>query len=173
MTISFSHKAIGHLLEAVTDSDVWMRVSPQVFESFVRPGGEVYALIRGPINREVVKIDASGSVNEMLKVERGQGGTSAFAWPLGNLLFNSTNEDHYNAIIQLEESRVIGYNPNQILSPLYAGEKIYQDSPAGCERWWTSFNGTDPYWDIITGAACGDEYYQDIGWTYDLLLAAP
>jgi hypothetical protein len=173
MTISFSHKAIGHILEAVDDSDVWMKVSPQVFESFVRPGGDVYALIRGPVNREIVKIDASGSLNENLKVDRGQGGTSANAWPLGALLFNSTNEDHYNSIIQRGENRVIDYNPNQVLSPLYAGEKIYQDSPAGCERWWVSFNGTDPYWDIFTGQACGDEYYQDIGWDYDLLLPVP
>lgn len=170
MTISFSNKAIGHLLEAVTDSDVWMKVSPQVFESFVRPGGNVYALVRGPINREIVKIDASGSLNENLKVTRGQGGTTANAWPMGALLFNSTNEDHYNAIIQLGESRVIDYNPNEILAPLYAGEKVYQNGPAGCERWWISFNAVNPYWDIFTGAPCGAEFYEDIGWTYDLLI---
>lgn len=172
MTISFSHKAIGHLVEPATDSDVWMKVSPQVFESFVRPGGNVYALIRGAINREVVKIDVSASINEMLKVARGQGGTTANAWPAGALLFNSTNEDHYNAIIQLGENRTIDYNPNEILAPLYAGEKIYQNAPAGCERWWKAFNGVNPYWDIITGEPCGEENYKDIGWTYDLLIPA-
>ena len=85
------------------------------------------------------------------------------------MLFASTHADHYNSIIQRGENRVIDYNPNEILNPLYAGEKVYQDSPAGCERWWKSFNDTDPYWDIITGQACGSEEYQDIGWDYDLL----
>jgi photosystem II stability/assembly factor-like uncharacterized protein len=171
MDISFSHKAIGHLLEAVTDSDVWMKVSPQVFESFVRPGGMVYALIRGPVNREVIKIDASGSLSENLKVARGQGGTSAFAWPLGALLFNSTNEDHYNSIIQRGQNRIIDYNPNEILAPLFAGEEIYQNGPAGCERWWKSYNGVDSYWDIITGAPCGEEVYTDVGGDYPVLVA--
>jgi photosystem II stability/assembly factor-like uncharacterized protein len=53
---------------------------------------------------------------------------------------------------------------------LYAGEKVYQNAPAGCVRWWKSFNGVDPYWDIITGAPCGLEGYEDIGWDYDLLM---
>jgi photosystem II stability/assembly factor-like uncharacterized protein len=105
-----------------------------------------------------------------LTVARGQGGTSAKSWKTGALIFASTHADHYNSIIQAGACRTITYNPNEVLSPLYAGEKVYQNSPAGCERWWKSFNGSDPYWDIITGAKCGAENYEDIGWDYELLL---
>ena len=173
MTISLAHKAIAHLLVAIAIGDTAIKVDAQAFEQFIRlPGDEVYAILRGPIDREIVKIDIAGSTSPYLQVERGQGGTTAKAWPLGTLLFGSTHEDHYNSLIQAGVSRFIDYNPNEILSPLYAGEKIYQTDPAGCERWWKSFNGVDPYWDIITGAACAEENYRDIGWTYDLLLPA-
>jgi photosystem II stability/assembly factor-like uncharacterized protein len=171
MTIGFAHKAIGHLLAAVGTSDTELKVDSQVFESFIRiPGDDKYAILRDPVNREIVKIDIAGSTSPILTVARGQGGTSAKSWKTGALIFASTHADHYNSIIQAGAYRTIDYNPNEILSPLYAGEKVYQNSPAGCERWWKSFNGADPYWDIITGDPCGSEVYKDIGWDYDLLM---
>lgn len=171
MTISLAHKAIAHLLVAIAIGDTAIKIDAQAFESFTRlQGDDVYAILRGPVDREIVKIDISGSVNQILAVERGHGGTTAKAWPVGTLLFASTHEDHYNALIQAGETRLIDYNPNEILTPLYGGEKVYQTGPAGCERWWKSFNGVDPYWDIITGAACAQEVYEDIGWDYELLM---
>ena len=175
MTIAISsHKGIGHLLESVGSGDVYLKLTPSDAQAFINVYGDyIYALLRGPINREIVKIDIAASAlsgNGILTVARGQGGTSATAWPVGTLVLCTTNADHYNAIIQRGEYRQIAYNPNEILTPLYAGEKIYQTGPAGCERWWKAFNAVNPYWDIITGAACGNETYQDIGWTYDLLM---
>ena len=171
MSIAFAHKAIGHLLAAIGTTDTQLKVDNQVFESFIRiPGDDKYAILRDPVNREIVKIDVAGSSSPLLTVARGQGGTSAKSWKTGALLFASTHADHYNAILQRGDCRTIDYNPNEILSPLYAGEKVYQNSPAGCERWWKSFNGSDPYWDIITGAKCGAEGYEDIGWDYELLI---
>lgn len=174
MTIALAHKAAGHLKTAVSSSDTSFVVDVQVFEDFVRvTGDDIYVMLRGPVNRELVKIDVAGSVSPVFTVARGQGGTIAVAWPVGALIFPTTHEDHYNSITQAGYARTIDYNPNEILSPNFAGEKIYQSSPAGCERWWKSFDGVNPYWDIITGAPCDTELYEDIGWTYNLLLPGP
>ena len=69
---------------------------------------------------------------------------------------------------------LLPHKKNKIVDhPNFAYEKVYQDAPAGCERWWKSFNGVNPYWDIITGAPCGNETYQDTGWDFWLLKATP
>jgi hypothetical protein len=171
MTIGFAHKAVGHLAQAIGSSDTTLVLHSMEYEPVLSAqGAEVYLMLRGPVNRELVKVNIAASVwGSYLTVARGQGGTSAVAWPVGSMLFATTHADHYNAIIQRGTNRTIDYNPNEILTPLFAGEEVYQNSPAGCERWWKAFNGSDPYWDIITGQACGDEEYQDIGWDYDLL----
>lgn len=177
MTIGFAHKAVGHLVQAIGTSDTTIVLHPMEYEPILSAQGDaLYLMIRGPVNRELVKVDIGASVwGSYLIIARGQGGTSAQTWPIGSMLFATTHADHYNAIIQRGANRTIDYNPNEVLAPLFAGEEIYQDSPVGCERWWKAFNDTDPYWDIITGIPCGSELYTDIGWTYDLLksTAAP
>jgi photosystem II stability/assembly factor-like uncharacterized protein len=173
MTIGLTHKAVGHLKEAILLTATEITLILNEYEQVLAAPDDVYLMLRGPVYRELVKVDLSASVwGQYLTIARGQGVTSARAWPVGTLLFATTHEDHYNSIIQAAGNRTIDYNPNEILTPLYGGEKVYQTDPAGCERWWKSFNGVDPYWDIITGAACGEENYRDIGWTYDLLLPA-
>jgi hypothetical protein len=168
--ISLPQKATTHLLYAIAPSDTQISIRINEFDQILSYDGDVYLMLRGPVYRELVKVDQSlSSWGNYLKIARGQGGTQARAWPRGALLFATTHEDHYNSILQAGESRTIDYNPNQILSPLYAGEKIYQSGPSGCERWWKSFNAVNPYWDIITGDPCAAEEYTDIGWTYDLL----
>ena len=172
MTIGFTHKAVAHLVAAILAGDTEIAVHSTEYGQVLASSEQyVFLMLRGPVYRELVKVDIGASVwGSYLKVVRGQGGTPARGWPLGSLLFATTHEDHYNSIIQAAASRTIDYNPNEILTPLYAGEKIYQDSPAGCERWWKSFNGVDAYWDIITGEACSLEAYEDIGWNYDILI---
>jgi photosystem II stability/assembly factor-like uncharacterized protein len=172
MAIGLSHKATAHLLVAIGTTTTQLVIDAQAFESFIRvPGDSIYAILRDPINRELVKIDVAGSTSPILTVTRGQGGSTPSAFKVGALLFASTHADHYNSIIQAGSARIVDYNPNEILSPLYAGEEIYQTGPAGCERWWKSYNGVDAYWDIITGVACGAEVYTDIGWSYEILMA--
>jgi hypothetical protein len=174
--IGFTNKAVAHLSAAITAVATQISVHGLEYGAILSAYGDsVFLMLRGPVNRELIKVDIDASVwggplSNYLTVERGQGGTAAQAWPVGSMMFATTHEDHYTEIIQRGENRVIDYNPNQVLSPLYAGEKIYQDSPAGCERWWKSYNGADPYWDIITGQACGAETYTDIGWDYDILI---
>jgi photosystem II stability/assembly factor-like uncharacterized protein len=170
MSIALAHKAVAHLVVAISDTDQSLMVELQAFQSFIRVDGDYhYVMLRGPAARELIKIDIANSTDGILNVERGQGGTIAIAWPAGTLLFNSTHEDHYNSIVQ-RGGRTIDYNPNEVLVPLYAGEKIYQDGPAGCERWWKSFDGINAYWDLITGDKCGNENWTDIGYGYDILI---
>lgn len=174
MTIAISHKGLGHLLKAIGSSDVEIKLKKAEAQAFINLTGDyIYALIRGPIDREIVRIDisSSSSRNGKLAIARGQGGSTASSWPRGTLIMATTNADHYNSIIQRGIHRQIAYNPNEILTPLYAGEKVYQTAPAGCERWWKAFNAVNPYWDIFTGEPCLTEEYQDIGWDYELLLA--
>lgn len=173
MTIAITHKGLGHLIEAVSASDTTMRLTPGEAQAFTNvDGDDIYALLRGTIDREIVKIDVAASDlgNGELVVARGQGGSIANAWPSGALILAVTNADHYNSIQQRGKYRTIDYNPNDSLTPLFTGEKVYQSGPAGCERWWKSFNDIDPYWDIITGLPCGSEVYKDIGWLFDLLV---
>lgn len=174
MSIGFAHKAVGHLAQAIGSSDTTIALQQMEYEPVLSAqGDDVYLMLRGPVNRELVKVDLSASVwGSYLSVARGQGGTSAVAWPVGSMLFATTHEDHYNSIIQAGQNRTIDYNPNETLTPLYAGEKIYQSGPAGCERWWKSFDDTNLYWDIITGSPCANEAYFDIGWTYPILKSS-
>ena len=171
MPTGFTHKAVAHLTAAILAADVQCQIYLNEYDQVLAAYDDVYLMLRGPVYRELVKVDLSASKwGEYLTVARGQGGTSARTWPVGTLLFSTTHADHYNSIVQRGASRTIDYNPNQILAPLYAGEKIYQNGPAGCERWWKSFNGSDAYWDLITGAACSAESYEDVGFDYPLLI---
>jgi 6-phosphogluconolactonase (cycloisomerase 2 family) len=131
---------------------------------FTRSGSQGYMLVvlRGPIDREIVKIDIAASVdNEVdkyLTVERGQGGTGSQAWPAGTLIFLSTTADHYGDLLQPDATRQIDFNPNGALAPNYAGEKVFQY--AGCKiRWFMSFNAVDPYWALIAGEPCPNEVW--------------
>lgn len=173
--IGFTNKAVAHISAAITAGATQIRVHDLDYSAILSAYGEsVFLMLRGPVNRELIKVDIDASVwggalSDYLTVERGQGGTTAQSWPVGSMMFATTHEDHYNAIIQRGQNRTVDYNPNEILAPLFAGEEVYQSGPAGCERWWKSYNGVNPYWDIITGAACGSEEYLDIGWTYEIL----
>jgi hypothetical protein len=176
MEIGFAHKIVAHIAGAIESGDTQISIIETFVysEALTNVADHIYLMLRGPIYRELVKVDISASSwGNYLTVARGQGGTSARAWPLGTVLYATTHEDHFNAIIQSGENRIVDYNPNEILSPLFAGEKIYQSGPSGCERWWVSYNGTDAYWSLITGAPCSEEAYEDIGWTYEILRPGP
>jgi len=161
MSFLFNNRGVSHLTFPVTDSETELRIPWPDFNSFMRSnarsGDLMYAILRGPIEREIVAIDLinsfSGTTDKYLKVIRGQGGTSSMDWPAGTLLFISTHADHYNACFQPDGTRQVDFNPNAVLSPNYAGEKVFQF--AGCAvRWWQSFDAVSPYWHLIAGEPC-------------------
>lgn len=172
MTIIMSNRVSTYLKLAIDAADTQIVIGDYDYQQiFSANSGDIYLIIRGPAAREIVKVDIAASLwGTYLKVARGQGGSTAQAWPQGSKIFASTTAELYNSFIQTEEYRQVYYNPNGVLNPLYKGEKVYQNSPAGCERWWKNFDGINPYWDIITGVPCDVETYKDIGWEYDLLI---
>lgn len=168
MTYKFNKPGISHLSFPITDSDTELRIPWPDFNNFMRSnaiaGDTMFAVLRDPEWREIIAIDLinsfSGPTDKYLKVNRGQGGSSARDWPAGTLIFLSTHADHYNSLVQPDGTRQIDYNPNGVLSPNYAGEKILQY--AGCKvRWWQSVNGIDPYWHLIAGEPCDNEAFQN------------
>lgn len=171
MIIGFTNKAVGHLTAAIGTTDT--QISVNVFEYapvFESAGDYVFLMLRGPVNREIVRVDlAASSWGNFLTILRAQGGTSAVAWPLGSMLFATTHEDHYNEVLQRGANRIVTANPNEVETPQYAGEKIYQSGPAGYQRWWKAFNDSNLYWDLITGAIGANEAYQDVGWDFPIL----
>jgi hypothetical protein len=160
MPFIFNNRAVSHLIKAVDSGDTELRITQADFEQFNRYGAGsddfMFCVLRGPTDREIVKIIPSQvnyAPDPYLVCERGQGGTPAEAWPAGTLIFLCTVADHYSELIQPDAIRQIEFNPNGVLSPNYAGEKVFQY--AGCAvRWWQSFNATDPYWHLIAGEPC-------------------
>lgn len=171
MAYKFNKSGISHLSFAITDSETELRIPWPDFNNFMRSGAiagdTMFAILRDPEWREIIEIDLansfSGLTDKYLKINRGQGGSSARDWPAGTLIFLSTHADHYNSLLQPEGARQIDFNPNGVLSPDYAGEKILQY--AGCQvRWWQAITAADPYWHLIAGEPCaGEEFVNPTG----------
>ena len=104
MTIGLTHKAVAHLAAAIGVSDTQLVVGPSEYEPILSADGDsIYLLIRGPVNRELVKVSLQASEwGSYLTVERGQGGTTAVTWPLGSMLFATTHEDITTRLYRLE-----------------------------------------------------------------------
>ena len=179
MSILFNKSGVSHLTAGVGSGDTELRIPWSEFEQFYRAGvttGDLmYAILRGPVYREIVAIDLyqsyNGQADKYLKVLRGQGGTSSRAWPPGTLLFLSTHADHYNSIFQPDGTRQITFNPNGVLVPVYRGEKVLQYTGCGI-RWFQSFDGVNPYWHLIAGEPCEGEVFQDPGWGFAVWYSA-
>lgn len=177
--ILFNNKGFSHLTASIGVFETELRVAWNDYQNFIVPdadsGDLIYAILRDPVDREIVAIDIFNSVDGLndkyLKVIRAQGGSSAKAWPSGTLLFLSTHADHYEALFQPDSARQIDFNPNGVLSPNYAGEKILQYT--GCEiRWWMSFDAVNPYWQLIAGEPCDGEFFVDPGWGFKVWVPA-
>ena len=171
--INFNNRGVSHLQFAIGVSSTEIRIPWADFSQFINPqaidGDTMWAVLRDPIVREIVKIDlANSNLNEataFLKVERAQGGTTAQMWPAGTLIFLTTHADHYEILFQPDGTRQIDFNPNGVVSPLYRGEKILQYAGCGV-RWWMSFDAVNPYWQLIAGEPCAGEEYIDPGWGF-------
>jgi len=177
--INFNNRGVSHLQLAIGVSSTEIKIPWADFSQFINPqaidGDTMWAVLRDPIVREIVKIDlANSNLNEataFLKVERAQGGTTAQMWPAGTLIFLTTHADHYESLFQPDGTRQIDFNPNGVVSPLYRGEKILQYAGCGV-RWWMSFDAVNPYWQLIAGEPCVDEEYIDTGFGFKVWIVA-
>jgi len=165
MSFIFNNRGVAHLTQGISALDTQIRIPLETFAQFNRAGARasdfMFCVLRGPVDREIIKIipaQSNSPPDQYLVCERGQGGTGSQAWPPGTLLFLCTTADHYSAVLQREDVRQVDFNPNGALTPNYQGEKVFQY--AGCEiRWFMSFNAVDPYWQLIAGEPCPNERY--------------
>ena len=136
------------------------------------PGDYVYAVLRDQQYKEIVKIDVAASSTYGLSVGRGQENTSARSWNRGSLFYQDLTADSLDILRQKEVFRTVTYNPNGIIAPAYAYEKIYQTGATACEkRWWKAITATHLVWMLIAGELCDGEmllYPDDPGWDWDV-----
>lgn len=103
---------------------------------------------------EIVKVI---SLDEnILSVNRGQGGTTARAWRAGTILAGRLIAEHLDRFIQKGIYRSGAYNPNGVLTGAYTGEKFYQTGPANEQkRWWQ--NTVSSKWRLLSGSMILEE----------------
>ena len=170
MSVGFRNITKARLKEAISAGDTTIRLeNPADYPAFLKsPGTYVYANLISHQYSEIVKIDVAASTVNGLSVARGQESTVARAWGRGTWLYQDVSAAALGDFQQKGTFRTVEYNPNGVLTPAYAGEKIYQDDLTDCKkRWWKSFNATDPYWTLIVGTICEGEtlsYPDDFEW---------
>lgn len=165
----FNTFAQSRLTAAISNAQVTCELLDDPIHLFPNwvSGTEFYmTLVDASANREIVKVTAiSGS---QLTIARGQGGSTARAWPIGTLIEQRPTKDDMSAFLQRAAFRTIAYNPNGVLTAIYPGEKVYQTDARACKkRWWKNVTGTK--WQCIAGTICDGEVWENgyiiEGWT--------
>jgi len=155
---------------SASDTTIMLENTADYVPFISSPGDYVYAVLRDQQNKEIVKIDVSASSIYGLSVERGQENTSAKSWNRGTLFYQDLTAESLDILRQKEVFRTFTYNPNGIVAPAYANEKIYQTGATACEkRWWKSINATHLVWVLIAGTICDNEiWYPPEDWDWDV-----
>ncbi len=161
MTVIVSNNAKSTLIEDIDTDDTQIFIPLGDYETFLRNSGDhMYAVLLDVDDKELIKVDlaASGvhqrkiaggveSYSGGLVVTRAQGGSTAAAWKAGAIIYNNVTEGLLNEIRQQSVCRNIDYNPNAILSPAYANERVYQSDLA---LHWQAVGETTT-WELIAG----------------------
>lgn len=172
MSIGYKNITKCQIGPAISDSDTTVLLENiSDYVPFLNaPGDYVYAVLVDSSNSEIIKIDVAASSTSGLSAARGQGGTTARAWRRGTLLYQELTAESLDEIFQQTAFRTVEYNPNGVLSPAYAGEKIYQADATACKkRWWKAWDATNPIWLLIAGTICDGEriiYPTDPVWDF-------
>lgn len=173
--LSFANKLYAHLAEGITSSQTTIPIVPNemgnVWAGF-KPGVYLYLVIMNELGqKEIVKV--TDVQNNALTVLRGQGGTTARAFAIGSPITERTVAEQASYMLQRGVFRQANYNPNNILTGDFNGEKFWQTGPASDQkRWWINAGGGNK-WRLLTGDIYGDEYRDEEGfiikppgWTY-------
>ena len=150
----YSNKLYAHLTEAISNSATSLSFYPEEITNLLagwQTGSWLYLCIVDPTGAlEIVKMTAL--VGSTLTVARGQGGTTARAWAAGSLVASRVTAEYLDRFLQRGVNRSGAYNPNDVLTGEYTGEKYYQTGPDALQRrWWMSTTGDK--WRLLTGAA--------------------
>lgn len=172
--LSFGNKIYAHLAEGITSSQTSIPIVPGEMGNLwmgFRPGTYLYLTIMNELGQlEIVKV--TGITNNALTVARGQGGTSARAFQIGSPVSARAVADQLSYMIQAGQFRQGNYNPNNVLTGDFPGEKFWQSGPAADQkRWWINAYGNK--WRLMTGDIYGAEYRDGegfiiapVGWEY-------
>lgn len=164
----YANKLYAHLAAAATNSQTTLTFYPEEIASLLsswNAGSWLFLCLMSPDGTvEIVKM--TGLSGHTLTVERGQGGTTARAWPAGTLVASRVVAEYLERFHQRGDFRSGAYNPNGTLEGQYTGEKFYQTGPAaGQKRWWINTIGTK--WRLLTGLPYGWEVRDENGyWVY-------
>lgn len=152
LSIVFNNHAKSTLSADIESSDVLAPIQLADYSSFLAThadGSHLHCVIRNALYFEIVKVNITGSSpGQGLSVDRGQGGTAARDWPAGTLIYQELVADDYESFGQEAIFRTIDYNPNGVLTPSFAGEKVYQSDLL---LWWKSVDAVNTEWRLIVG----------------------
>ena len=164
--LSFANKLYAHLAEGITSGQTTIPIVPgdmgNIWAGF-KPGVYLYLVIMNELGqKEIVKVTGVNK-NNMLTVQRGQGGTTARAFAIGSPITERTIAEQASYMIQRGIFRQGNYNPNTILTGEFNGEKFWQTGPAANQkRWWINAGGGDR-WRLMSGDLYGYEYRDSEG----------
>lgn len=172
MSVGFRNITKCQIKEGISASDttVLLESTADYVPFTASPGDYVYAIIQNQEHMETIKIDVAASSPNGLSVGRGEENSTARAWKRGALLYQELTASSLDFLRQKEVFRTFAYNPNGIIAPEYANEKVYQTGSTDCEiRWWKAVNATNLVWVLIAGTICDGEVWLDpIDWDWDI-----
>ena len=156
-TIGFNNNARSKIEADITADATTITIPNGDYAYFLESDDDYYyAVLRNALYREIIKIDISASSSSAgLSVTRGQESTSGRVWAKGTQLFQSITADTYGNFVQEGGHRSTGADPNGVITPSYAGEKIMQTGIYDCEIvWWQSIDAVNTVWKQITADGC-------------------
>ena len=152
MSLVFNRLAKSITADAITASSVMVEIHLADYPAFLgnhSAGDYFYCALRDASNLEIIKVNITGSsVDDGLSIDRGQQGTSSRAWPANTLIYQDISATDLENLEQQGVFRTTASNPNGVLSPNYAGEKVLQ---TGSNLWWKSVDAVSTVWKLIAG----------------------
>lgn len=163
---TFANKLYAHISASITAAQETIPIVQEemsaILQGFVTSKWLYLTLVDGNGNLEIVKVTAiSGST---LTVERGQGGSTARAFPKNSPISQRLIAEYFTQFLQKGASRTGAYNPNGALIGAYNGEKFWQTGPADDQKRWWMNTGGGSQWRLLSGALYGNEYEDDEGY---------
>ena len=165
----YPNRFFAHLTQAITSIQTTLSFYPEEIAGLLtcwNGGAWLYLVIMDSAGgTEIVKM--TGLSCYTLTVERGQGGTTARAFPMGSVVASRLVAEHLAQFLQKGVHRSGDYNPNGTLTGLYPGEKFYQTGPAvEQKRWW--INADTNRWRLLAGSLFPGESMDEDGFIFEM-----
>ena len=153
----YNVKAITNITDEISAAATTIYIPEGEYKNFLPDTGDyVYLVLRNATYHEIIKVDVSASsAADGLSVSRNIGGTNR-AWSRGTAIFQVIVAEDLENFLQYGGERQIDYDPNDVLTPSYLGEKVIQTGLSPCQnKCWMARDGVNKVWDIVAGVECG------------------